>query len=42
VFWVVVAMLGTLLVAFLVIDRFSEEGPDEPGEDGRLEDLLDP
>lgn len=40
-FWVVVAMGVTLLVAFLVISRFSEEEGHEPDE-GHLEDLLDP
>jgi len=41
VFWVVVAMGLTLLVALFVISRFSEEEEHEPDE-GHLEDLLDP
>lgn len=40
-FWVVVAMVAALFVAFLVITHFSEEEKPEPG-DGHLEDLLDP
>ena len=40
-FWVVVAMGLTLLVALFVISRFSEEEAHEPDE-GHLEDLLDP
>ena len=40
-FWVVVAMVLALLVAFFVISRFSEEEDHEPDE-GHLEDLLGP
>jgi hypothetical protein len=41
VFWVVVAMGLTLLVALFVISRFAEDEEHEPDE-GRLEDLLGP
>lgn len=40
-FWVVVAMGFALLVALVVISRFSEDEGHEPDE-GHLEDLLDP
>jgi len=50
VFWFVVAMLGILVVAFVVISQFSEEEDDwskpRPGDadpdEGHLEDLLGP
>lgn len=41
-FWVVVAMGLTLLVALFVINRFSEEERHDEPDEGYLEDLLDP
>jgi hypothetical protein len=39
--WFVVALVATVLVAFVVISRFSEDEEHEPDE-GHLEDMLDP